>query len=101
MARPTVVVVDSEESRRKELVRGLSGHAYEVIAAGTADEGRRFAAGLKPEVIVAAAALVDVTDPLPARTSNRATGAVSPTTVLLGETKTAVDVPAGVLTAEV
>jgi len=101
MARPTVLVVDSEESRRKELVRGLSGHAYEVIAAATADEGRRFAAGLKPEVIVAAAALVDVTDPLGARASNRATGDVSPTTVLLVETKTAVDVPAGVLTAEV
>lgn len=101
MARLTVLVVDGEENRRKELVRGLAGQAYEVIAAATADEGRRFAAGLKPEVIVAAAALVDVTDPLGARGSDPSAGGLSPTTILLVETKAGVEVPAGVLLAEV
>jgi DegV family protein with EDD domain len=57
MRRPTVLVVDGQEPRRKELVRGLAEHAYEVIAAAGAKEGRRFAAGLKPEVIVIEAGL--------------------------------------------
>jgi len=57
MGRPTVLVVDGQESRRKELVRGLAEHAYEAVAAAGAEEGRRFAAGLDPEVIVIEGAL--------------------------------------------
>jgi hypothetical protein len=101
MERLTVLVVDEDEKRRKELVRGLAGHAYEVVAAATADEGRRFAAGIEPDVIVAAAGLVDVTDPLGDRGRGPSTGGLQPTMVLLVGTKAGVEVPAGVLLAEV
>jgi len=50
-----VLVVDAREARRKELVRALAGFSYEVIAAADAAEGERFAAGLRPGVIVAGA----------------------------------------------
>jgi len=52
-----VLVVDAQEARRKELVRALAGFSYEVIAAADAEEGERFATGLRPGVIVAGADL--------------------------------------------
>ncbi len=64
MPRPTILVVDGEDTRRKELVRGLTGLGYEVIAAAGAEEGRRFAEGLAPGLVVADAALVEPGDPL-------------------------------------
>jgi DegV family protein with EDD domain len=73
MRRPTVLVVDGQEPRRKELVRGLAEHAYEVIAAAGAKEGRRFAAGLNPEVIVIEAALWVAAGPGSAEGSSPAT----------------------------
>jgi len=63
MARPTILVVDSEEGRRKELARGLSGYAYEVVTAGDAEEGARFATGLGPGIIVTEANLTGFSDP--------------------------------------
>ncbi len=57
MARPTVLVVDTNESRRKELSRGLAEFAYEVVSADSAANGTRFAAGLNPNVLVAGAEL--------------------------------------------
>ena len=54
MARPTVLVVDAKDTRRKELTRGLAEFGYEVVAARTAAEGIRFATGLTPSIIVAA-----------------------------------------------
>jgi DegV family protein with EDD domain len=53
MPRPAVLVVDPEATRRKELSRGLSGFGYEVIPAVDEAEGRRFAEGLGPGVVVA------------------------------------------------
>ncbi|HEX2224555.1 MAG TPA: DegV family protein [Thermoanaerobaculia bacterium] len=53
MSRPAVLVVDPEATRRKELSRGLSGFGYEVIPAVDETEGRRFAEGLGPGVVVA------------------------------------------------
>ena len=52
MARPAVLVVDSQEHRRKEITHGLAGFGYEVIAAADAEEGQRYAAGLALNVIV-------------------------------------------------
>jgi len=57
MARPALLVVDPDSSRRRELSRGLSGFGYEVVPAVDAAEGRRFAAGLGPAVVVAASDL--------------------------------------------
>jgi fatty acid-binding protein DegV/CheY-like chemotaxis protein len=60
MARPALLVVDPDSSRRRVLARGLSGFGYEVVPAVDAAEGRRFAAGLGPAVVVAAADLPGV-----------------------------------------
>jgi len=90
MGRPTVLVVDGQESRRKELVRGLAEHAYEVIAAAGAEEGRRFAAGLSPEVIVIEA------DLWVADAQGSAAGS-SPTTVVLWEGEPEAEPPDHVL----
>ncbi|MFN3413069.1 MAG: hypothetical protein ACK42L_03305, partial [Thermoanaerobaculum sp.] len=57
MARPTVLVVDSETHRRQELSQGLASFGYEVVAAGDEEEGRKFALGLGPQVVVADAKL--------------------------------------------
>lgn len=57
MARPTILVVDSDDSRRKDLARGLAEFGYEVVSAENETEGLRFATGLVPNVIVADAAL--------------------------------------------
>ena len=57
MARPTVLVVDRDDARRKDVVLGLASLGYEVVAAANAVEGRRFAAGIEFGVIVAEAGL--------------------------------------------
>ncbi|HEX3557209.1 MAG TPA: DegV family protein [Thermoanaerobaculia bacterium] len=57
MARPSVLVVDPETSRRREIAHGLTGFGYEVIPAVGAAEGRRFAAGLGPGIVVLPAGL--------------------------------------------
>jgi CheY-like chemotaxis protein len=67
MARPTVLVVDGDEPRRRELVRGLAGYGYEVVTAASAHEGTRFATGLRPDVVVAEAGMVDDTNPFGVR----------------------------------
>lgn len=53
MPHPSVLVVDPDASRRRELSYGLSGFGYEVIPAVDAQEGQRFADGLGPGVVVA------------------------------------------------
>lgn len=53
MSRPSVLVVDPDAARRRELARGLSGFGYEVIPAVDAHEGQRFADGLGPGIVVA------------------------------------------------
>jgi DegV family protein with EDD domain len=57
MARPSVLVVDPEASRRRVISHGLAGFGYEVIPAVGPDEGRRFAASLGPGIVVLSAAL--------------------------------------------
>ncbi len=53
MARPTILVVDTNDSRRKELARGLAEFGYEVVSADNEADGVRFATGLVPGVVVA------------------------------------------------
>lgn len=53
MPRPTVLVVDTVEARRKEISRGLAELGYEVVAAENSATGMRFATGLHPRVIFA------------------------------------------------
>ncbi len=86
MPRPSVLVVDPEPSRRREIASGLTGFGYEVIPAVGVDEGRRFAAGLSPGVVVVPLALVRGEDgTLPERFG--AGGMASRhTLLLLGET---------------
>jgi DegV family protein with EDD domain len=57
MARPSVLLVDPEASRRREISHGLTGFGYEVIPAVGPDEGRRFAASLGPGIVVLSASL--------------------------------------------
>lgn len=57
MPRPSVLVVDPESVRRKEISNGLTGFGYEVIPTVGVAEGRRFAATLGPGVVVVPLAL--------------------------------------------
>ena len=97
MPRPTILVVDREESRRKEVARRLTGYGYEVITASGGEEGRRFADGLRPGFIAAEAGLVDKDDLLALRAGWSGTEAPPPTVVLFGAQEAA-DPPEGVLT---
>jgi DegV family protein with EDD domain len=96
MPRPTVLVVDREDSRRKELVRGLTSYGYEVVAASGADEGRRFAEGLRPGLIVVEGVLVDAADPFGLRAARPSAEAGVPTAVLFAA-EDADELPEGVL----
>ncbi len=66
MARATVLVVDRQEGRRRDVARGLASFGYEVVAASDLAEGQRYATGLNPDAIVAEAALAAVSAPGPA-----------------------------------
>ena len=57
MPSSSVLVVDPDVSRRRELAHGLSGYGYEVIPAVDEAEGRRFAASLGPGIVVAPVSL--------------------------------------------
>ncbi|HEV2845741.1 MAG TPA: DegV family protein, partial [Thermoanaerobaculia bacterium] len=57
MSRPSVLVVDPEAARRKEISHGLSSFGYEVIPAVGVEEGRRYAQTLGPGVVVAPAGI--------------------------------------------
>ncbi len=58
MSRPSVLLVDPETLRRREIASGLSGFGYEVIPAVGAEEGRRYAQSLGPGIVVAPAAVM-------------------------------------------
>jgi DegV family protein with EDD domain len=60
MLRPSVLVVDPDAARRRELAHGLSGFGYDVIPAVNEAEGRRFAEGLGPGIVVAPVTLAGV-----------------------------------------
>jgi hypothetical protein len=96
MARPALLVVDPDSSRRRELARGLSGFGYEVVPAVDAAEGRRFAAGLGPAVVVAPMDLPGMNGDAPGTGWNALAGAER-TLLLLGESEE----EAGILPREI
>jgi DegV family protein with EDD domain len=57
VSRPSVLVVDPETSRRKELANGLTEFGYEVIPAIDEIQGMLFAGELGPGIVVAPASL--------------------------------------------
>jgi DegV family protein with EDD domain len=94
MPRPSVLVVDPESVRRKEISNGLTGFGYEVIPTVGLAEGRRFAATLGPGVVVVPAELMKNGD---GAVSERF-GAGEQTLLLLGKTaKEGRDLPENVL----
>jgi DegV family protein with EDD domain len=63
MPRPSVLVIDPESSRRRELARGLTQKGYEVVPAVDAAQGRLFLSELGSAVVVAPLGLVSPHDP--------------------------------------
>lgn len=57
----TILLVEPEPSRRRNLGHAVAGLGYEAVPAVDMDEGRRFAESLGPAVIVARAELDDFT----------------------------------------
>jgi len=101
MPRPSVLVVDPEAARRREVSHGLTGFGYEVIPAVGVEEGRRFAAGLGPGVVVVPLALARGADgAIPERfgATDASNGHSEHTLLLLGKTaEEGRDVPEDVL----
>ncbi|HEX2252978.1 MAG TPA: DegV family protein [Thermoanaerobaculia bacterium] len=81
MERPSVLLVEPDTARRRELSTGLARYGYEVIPAVTVEEGERFAARLGPGVVVASSALPGFGD---ASILDRWQGGAERTLVLLG-----------------
>ncbi len=101
MARPTVLVVDPDAGRRKEITRSLTELGYEVVAAEKAAEGMRFAIGLTPGVIVAAAPLDGFGDCAVLKYVAPEEGAPPPRLVLLRTADdAAAETPEGVIVVE-
>lgn len=62
MEKPSVLIIEPENRKRKLLGQRLAGLGYEAIPAVDVAEGIRFAEGLGPTVIVADAALPELVD---------------------------------------
>lgn len=86
MPRPSVLVVDPESARRREISHGLSGFGYEVVPAVGAEEGKRFARTLGPGIVVAPAALARGSDGAFAERFASADPTARQTLLLLGRT---------------
>jgi len=87
MPRPSVLVVDPETARRREISTGLSGFGYEVIPAVGPEEGRRFAASLGPGIVVAPIALARGADGAIAERFAARDANADHTLLLLGQTE--------------
>jgi fatty acid kinase fatty acid binding subunit len=57
-ARPTVLLIDSQAGRLRELAQQLAARQYEVVPVADAARARRFAEGLGSAVIVAASEML-------------------------------------------
>lgn len=84
MSRPSVLLIDPEADRRREIARGLAGFGYEVVPVVGLEEGRRFAAGLGPGIVVVPAGLVRGADGSVTERFAAADSADQLTLVLLG-----------------
>ncbi len=87
MSRPAVLIVEPAPARRGLLARGLAEFGYEVVPAAGEEEGRRFASGLGPSVIVAGAGVPHFGDASILDELRTTTGA-STQLVVLGEDET-------------
>ncbi len=85
MARPSVLVVDPEASRRRVISHGLAGFGYEVIPAVGPEEGRRFAASLGPGIVVLSSGLAGALDGAVVDLFPAADPAVPRTLLILGD----------------
>jgi len=83
MPRPAVLIVEPQAARRKELSHGLASLGYEVIPAIDERQGRRFAEGLGPAVVVAPLGFMDPRAGAPAPQGGVETGNGSRRTLLL------------------
>ena len=97
MSRPAVLIVEPAPARRGEMARGLSEFGYEVVPADGPEEGRRFAQGLGPGVIVTEAAVPGFGDASVLDDLRRATGAETRLVVLGEDPATAEALPDDVL----
>lgn len=86
MSRPAVLIVEPDSARRKQLAQGLARFGYEAVPSATEEEGRRFARGLGPGVIVADAGIAGFGDASILGEVRRATGATT-RLLVLGETE--------------
>lgn len=83
--RPSVLIVDPDEDRRRAISHGLAEQTYEVVPASSAEDGLKFARGLGPSIVVAPAGLAGFGDgSILARFAAQERGAQR-TLVLLGE----------------
>ncbi|MFL6258484.1 MAG: DegV family protein [Thermoanaerobaculia bacterium] len=86
MSRPSVLVVDPEAVRRKEISNGLTGFGYEVVPTIGVEEGKRFAATLGPGVVVMPLALAKDGDGTIPESFGATGRAAEHTLLLLGRT---------------
>src|SRR5215218_1936526 len=86
MSRPSVLVVEPDAARRKEVSTGLAGFGYEVVPAVGAEEGRRYAASLGPGLVVAPAGLARGADGVITERFASADPTAGQTLLLLGRT---------------
>jgi DegV family protein with EDD domain len=86
MSRPSVLVVEPDAARRKEVSNGLAGFGYEVVPAVGAEEGRRYAASLGPGIVVAPAGLARGADGTLTERFASADPTAQQTLLLLGRT---------------
>ncbi len=95
--RPSVLIVDPDEARRRIISQGLAAQGYEAVPAMNADEGLKFAEGLGPSVIVAPAELMGFGDATVLDRFQVRDRAMKRTLLLLGETADDSAVPEDVL----
>ncbi|MEM1179265.1 MAG: DegV family protein [Acidobacteriota bacterium] len=83
--RPSILLIDPDDDRRRALASGLAERGYEVVPAGSSQEGARFAQGLGPSVIVGPAELPTLRDAsILSQMSNADGTTLERTLVLLG-----------------
>ena len=95
--RPSVLIVEPEDLRRRALSQGLAERGYDVVPAMGAEEGLKFAQGLGPSVIVAPAELMGFGDAAVLERFQVRDRTMKRTLLLLGETADESAVPEDVL----
>jgi fatty acid kinase fatty acid binding subunit len=95
MRHATVLVIEPQAERRKELARGLSSLGYEVIPALDEDQGRRFAAELTDAVVVAPLGFLTALAPSPQPDATVPSAPLAPPATSLAAAATSTPSPSG------